>query len=139
MAIAGALLAPFIGKFTDRGNKDHALLLSILMMLISLVLMKAIPHAVVSFIAGVLMLDIGIQIMQITNLAKIYALDDQSHSRINTIYMTIYFIGGALGTSAGLLCWRLGGWHLVTWQMLAWTVVALMITLICKKPKRSVQ
>ncbi|MDF3077477.1 MAG: transporter [Sphingobacteriaceae bacterium] len=135
LAIAGALLAPYIGKFTDRGDKVKALVFSIIITIVSIVLMKFMPHSAFSFIAGVLLLDVGIQIMQITNLARIYALDDQSHSRINTMYMTVYFIGAAVGTSAGLICWRLGGWSLVTWQMLTWCAIALSITLTGSKDK----
>jgi hypothetical protein len=66
-----------------------------------------------------LLLDVGVQATQVTNVARIYSLDAQSNSRINTVYMTTYFIGGSIGTSIGLLCWNLGGWNLVTWQMLA--------------------
>jgi hypothetical protein len=46
------------------------------------------------------------------------------------MYMTICFIGAALGTSTGLLCWKLGGWSLVTWAMTAWAVVALLIVVV---------
>ncbi len=71
--------------------------------------------------------------MQVTNVSRIYTLDESSHSRINTIYMTTYFIGGALGTLAGITCWRLGGWNMVTWQMLVWSLLALLIILRSKK------
>ncbi|WP_375514514.1 hypothetical protein [uncultured Nostoc sp.] len=43
--------------------------------------------------------------------------------------MTTYFIGGAVDTSIGLLCWHLGGWNLVTWQMLFFTLLAFFIIL----------
>ena len=75
----------------------------------------------------VLLLDVGVQAAQVTNVSRIYGLDKSSHSRINTIYMTTYFIGGALGTSAGLLSWKHGGWSLATWQMLLWAVLALVV------------
>ena len=63
----------------------------------------------------------------------IYNLDENSHSRINTIYMTSYFIGGALGTFVGLFCWKHGGWNWVTWQMLIWTLAAMGIILKMNK------
>lgn len=46
--------------------------------------------------------------------------------------MTTYFIGGAVGTSIGLLCWHFGGWNLVTWQMLVFTLLAFIVIV---KPK----
>ena len=74
-----------------------------------------------------MLLDVGVQAIQVTNVARIYSLDAQSNSRINTVYMTTYFIGGAVGTSIGLLCWNLGGWNLVTWQMLVFTLLGFFI------------
>jgi hypothetical protein len=57
-------------------------------------------------------------------------LDAAAHSRINTVYMTCYFLGGSLGTFAGVQCWHLGGWPMVTWQLLAWSAGALVLALI---------
>jgi predicted MFS family arabinose efflux permease len=85
------------------------------------------PFSLVSFIIAVLLLDVGVQATQVTNVATIYSLDAAAHSRINTVYMTCYFIGGAVGTFAGVLCWELGGWKLVTWQLLFWAIAALFV------------
>jgi hypothetical protein len=55
--------------------------------------------------AAVVLLDAGIQGNQIANQTRIYSLPPALHSRINLIYMVIYFLGGALGSlnwSAGL-------------------------------------
>jgi predicted MFS family arabinose efflux permease len=136
VAIAGALLAPYFGKIADKGGAKRSLILAVLLIVLSLLLIKLLPGSTVSFIIAVLLLDIGVQAMQVTNVARIYTLDESSHSRINTIYMTSYFIGGATGTFAGVTCWRLGGWNMVTWQMLVWTLLALIIILRSKKNDR---
>jgi MFS family permease len=133
VAIAGALMAPVFGKLADKGGANRSLILAVSMVIFSLVLMIIWPYSVAILIAAVLILDIGIQAMQVTNVAMIYTLDETSHSRINTIYMTSYFIGGALGTFVGLLCWQHGGWSWVTLQMLIWSLLALGIVLKSKK------
>ncbi len=56
-------------------------------------------------------------------------LDEKSNSRINTIYMTCYFVGGAGGTALGLYCWQRGGWSLATWQMMGFNILAFIILL----------
>lgn len=137
VAIAGAVMAPVFGKLADKGNANRSLLLTISIIIISLVLMKWMPDSVVALVAGVLLLDMGAQGMQVTNVALIYTLDETSHSRINTIYMTSFFIGGAIGTSVGLYCWQHGGWNMVTWQLLLWAFLALV--LVIRKNKRSNQ
>lgn len=127
LAITGALCAPLFGKLADAGNSRRSLIYAVVALIISILIAKIFPHAITSMILCVLLLDVGVQAAQVTNVSRIYGLDRSSHSRINTIYMTTYFIGGALGTSAGLLSWKHGGWSLVTWQMLLWAVLALIV------------
>jgi predicted MFS family arabinose efflux permease len=128
LAIGGALLAPVFGKLADKGNPVRSQVLSIFLLLGGILLIKLFPDSIYSFVVAVLLLDIGVQATQVTNVATIYTLDDQAHSRINTIYMTSYFIGGALGTFVGVQCWHMGGWDAVTWQLLVWGIAALVVT-----------
>lgn len=138
VAIAGAAMAPIFGKLADKGNANRSLLLAISIILFSLVLMKFIPYSVIALVIAVLLLDVGAQAMQVTNVALIYTLDETSHSRINTIYMTSFFVGGAIGTSVGLLCWQYGGWNMVTWQLLLWAGMAFILVVRKKKKARLV-
>ena len=133
VAIGGALVAPYFGKLADKGNTRRSLLITVGMIICSLVLLKVLPLSVTAMVIAIFVLDIGVQATQITNFARIYSLDENSHSRLNTIYMTTYFIGGGIGTFFGLLCWKHGGWELSTWQMLIWSVIALGIVFFSKK------
>ena len=138
VAIGGALLAPTLGKLADKGNAVKALLVAVGFIIISILLMMLFPNAAISFVAAVLLLDVGAQAIQVTNIASIYTLDETAHSRINTIYMTSYFIGGALGTTAGLWCWQQGGWQWVTLQMLLWACLASAIIVLSRKRRNAV-
>lgn len=133
VAIAGASMAPVFGKRVDKGGADRSLILAVSMVIVSALFMRIMPYSLPVLIFTVLILDVGVQALQVTNVALIYTLDETSHSRINTIYMTSYFIGGALGTFVGLLCWKYGGWNWVTSQMLLWALLALGIVLKNKK------
>lgn len=133
VAIGGALVAPWFGKLADRGNTRRSLLITVGLIILSIILLKVFPLSAVMLIIAVFILDIGVQATQITNFARIYALDENSHSRLNTIYMTLYFVGGAMGTFFGLLCWKHGGWALATWQMLIWSLIALGLVFFSRK------
>jgi len=133
VAIGGALVAPYFGKLADKGNTRKSLMMTVGMVIFSLILLKVFPLSVMVMVVAIFILDIGVQATQITNFARIYSLDENSHSRLNTIYMTTYFIGGGIGTFFGLLCWKNGGWDLSTWQMLLWSGVALAIVFFSKK------
>ncbi|SKA14603.1 MFS transporter [Sediminibacterium ginsengisoli] len=129
LAVGGALLAPLFGRLSDKGNPGRFLRLTVLLLIAGILLIHFFPYNITCFIIAVLLLDIGVQATQVTNLATIYTLDATAHSRINTVYMTVYFIGGALGTLAGVQCWRIGGWHVVTMQLLLWSGLALLLVM----------
>lgn len=135
IAIGGALVAPYFGKLADKGNVYNSLLLTVSMIIGSILLIKVFPYSIPVLIISVFFLDIGVQATQITNFTRIYSLHEDAHSRLNTIYMTTYFIGAAVGTYFGLLSWKLGQWGLSTSQMLLWSGIALLIVIISKRYK----
>lgn len=130
VAIFGALIAPYFGKIADNGGAFKSLVLTVGLIIVSILLLKIFPYSPIVLGLSILILDIGVQATQITNFTKIYSLPQEEHNRINTVYMTTYFIGGAIGTFFGLLCWRLGGWELATSQLLLWGIIAMSIVLL---------
>jgi predicted MFS family arabinose efflux permease len=129
LAIGGALLAPLFGRLADKGSPARSLVFSVILVLAGVLLVKFYPFSVVAFVISVLLIDVGVQATQVTNVATIYTLDETAHSRINTAYMTSYFIGGSVGTFIGIQCWQMGGWQMVTWQMLLWGTLSLLLAL----------
>ncbi len=127
LAIVSALLAPVFGKLADKRAPERSLMLTTALIIIGVACLQAFPVALWALVAAVLLLDIGVQASQVTNVALIYTLDETAHSRINTVYMTSYFIGGALGTFVGVQCWNIGGWPLVTIQLLIWGLLAFLL------------
>ncbi len=143
VAIGGALAAPIFGRSADGGKALRSLLIAIILVFLSVAAMHLFPTSLSIIIAGVFVLDIGVQAVQVTNVARIYSLDEKSNSRINTVYMTCYFIGGAGGTALGLYCWNRGGWELATWQMMVFTMLAFVVLLastqFSRSPKKAVE
>jgi predicted MFS family arabinose efflux permease len=63
-----------------------------------------------ALVVGVLALDVGAQMMQVSNQTRIFGLGADARSRLNTIYMTMYFTGGAVGSALAGLAWSRWGW-----------------------------
>ena len=66
-------------------------------------------------IAGALLqvaawLDVGLQCQQLSNQSDCLRLLPEAGNRANTIFMTTYFVGGALGTLLAGWGWELGRW-----------------------------
>jgi predicted MFS family arabinose efflux permease len=56
------------------------------------------------------LLDVGMQANHLANQTVIFGLTPALRNRINAIYMVVFFIGGAAGTTVGALAWELAGW-----------------------------
>lgn len=129
VAIAGTLVAPVFGRLADRNSPERMQTLTILIMILGILCSKWWPTSTIALIVATLLLDIGVQATQVNNLAQIYKFDETGHSRINTVFMVIFFIGGAIGSYCGVWAWSAGGWPLVSDQLLAFSVVALLISI----------
>ena len=63
-----------------------------------------------AIVAGVVVLDVGVQGIQVLNQTVIYELAPEARSRITAAYMTSYFAGGAIGSAVGGAAYQSGGW-----------------------------
>ena len=79
-------------------------------MALSFVVFAFSAKSIAGLVIGVIVLDVGVQAAQISNQSRIYALKPEARSRVNTVYMVAYFIGGALGSAVASLAWQAFGW-----------------------------
>jgi predicted MFS family arabinose efflux permease len=68
---------------------------------------------VIVLIIGIMVLDLGVQGTQISNQSAIYRLHADARSRITTAYMSAYFLGGVLCSSATGALYASHGWPAV--------------------------
>jgi predicted MFS family arabinose efflux permease len=128
VAITGALVAPLAGHLAEKRTPKQINGLFLLLVLLAFVTMFfSGQNTLLVLGAGVLLLDAGVQGNQIANQARIYSLDRSLHSRINSVYMVIYFLGGALGSLIGAQAWTLAGWPGVCCTGIALSLVALFV------------
>jgi predicted MFS family arabinose efflux permease len=123
---AGALAAPLAGKSADRRGPRAVVTLSIALVAASFIVFALSGSSLVGLVIGVIVLDIGVQAAQISNQSRIYALKPEARSRVNTVYMVAYFIGGALGSMVAALVWPRFGWVGVSIAGLFFTGIAAL-------------
>jgi predicted MFS family arabinose efflux permease len=106
----GALIAPWAGRLADRRGAAFAVTAAILTTLSSWLVFVVAGTRLLALIAGVVILDLGVQTGHVANQTRIYALIPEARSRLNTVYMVSYFLGGALGSALGAYAWTRAGW-----------------------------
>lgn len=131
--VAGALTASFVGKYVKRVGVRRFNFIGCALILSSWLLLFAGENTYFGIVAGIIMIDIGMQCIQLSNQTSIFELSPRASNRINTIFMTTYFIGGSLGTFLAGTFWQLYGWHGVIVIGAILTGISLLITIISKK------
>ncbi|MFC6225477.1 MFS transporter [Hymenobacter artigasi] len=124
----GALAAPLAGKVADTRGPDFTIGVGILLALAAYVLMGLTGFHLAGLVLGVILLDVGVQSVHISNQTKVFSLVPEARSRLNTVYMTGYFTGGSLGSVAGGLAWVHGGWAGVCMLGGAFTGAAYLVS-----------
>jgi len=110
VGIAGAIVASYVGRLSDRMSKNKLIIIGIFIVLISWIVLGFSGKSIIGLIIGAFLLDWGVQSVHITNQAIIFQGNPPARNRINTVYMVWYFIGGSLGTLIGGYIWYYTGW-----------------------------
>ena len=94
--VAGAGAATIVGRLADRGYGALVTTASTGAMLLSFGILWIGRHSTIGLLIGIVVLDLGVQGLQIANQGTIYTLVPEARSRLTTAYMVAYFTGGAV-------------------------------------------
>lgn len=106
---AGALAASLGGRATDRLGSRSVIGASIGIVTLAYLLLAGAQSSIALLVLGVIVLDIGVQSGLVSNQTRAFAVDPKAQGRINSLYMTATFFGGAVGAAvSGWLMTRYG-------------------------------
>ena len=111
--VAGAFAATAAGRLVDRGYGPPTTAVGVFTLIASWAALAAGGSSLVWFVVGMLVVDLALNLVHITNQNIVYALDPDARSRVNSVYMTGYFVGAASGSALGTMAWSAGGWTAV--------------------------
>lgn len=124
--VAGALAAPVAGRLADRGHTRIATGAALASVALAFPLSRiGNSHSLPMLLAGGILLDLGVQANLVLGQRAIYAIGAHLRSRLNGIFMAIFFVGGALGSSVASVAVERGGWTAVSWIGFALPAAAL--------------
>ena len=112
IGVFGALATAKIGKIADQGHTQSLTWIGLFVLAISWLFFYWGGQYLFSYIIGYGVISLGLTIVHTSNQNIIFHLRPDSKSRINAIYMTAYFIGGACGSALGVYSWHHGGWSM---------------------------
>ncbi len=98
LGIAGALAAGFTGKLTNSKHVSLWNIFALAVMFISFMLLGIGWFKLIIIVLVTFTLDVGSRMNMSLNQGRIYKLNPQNHSRLNSLYMVGYYLGGSLGS-----------------------------------------
>jgi predicted MFS family arabinose efflux permease len=116
--VAGAIAAPITGRVADRGWSRPATGCAMLAVAVAF-LMTHIAEpgshwALGLLVAAAILLDFGVSANMTLGQRAIFGLGADVRARLNGLYMTTFFLGGAIGSALGGWAYAHGGWMLAS-------------------------
>lgn len=128
--VAGALAASFIGKYVKVVGIRRFNIIGCALIFIAWSILIVFENFYIGIISGIILLDIGMQCIQLSNQASIFDICPTASNRINTIFMTTYFVGGSIGTLFAGIAWKIDQWYGVCGAGIILILCSLLITII---------
>ncbi|WP_212745258.1 MFS transporter [Cupriavidus sp. 2SB] len=108
----GAVAAPIAGRLADAGHTRVASLAAMTVAALSFLPgLTSGSGAVIGLALTGVLLDFAVQMNMVLGQRAIYALDANSRGRLNALYMTAIFVGGAAGSALASSLYTHFGWH----------------------------
>jgi predicted MFS family arabinose efflux permease len=120
---AGALAASLSGRASDRLGPRTVIAASIGFVTLAYVLLFGAESSLTLLVIGVVVLDIGVQSGLVSNQTRAFAVDPKAQGRINSLYMTATFSGGAIGV-------MISGWLMTRFGWTGIVVLGLALALV---------
>ncbi|WP_192560525.1 MFS transporter [Pseudomonas allokribbensis] len=108
----GAVAAPIAGRLADAGHGRRGTLVALLLAPVSLLIAALPGSSYIWLVVCAVLLDFAVQLNMVLGQREVYAIDPHSRARLNAVYMTSIFVGGALGSLVASPLYEHFGWHL---------------------------
>jgi predicted MFS family arabinose efflux permease len=108
----GALVAPLAGHLADGGWTRVCTTAAMAVLGVSFLISDWLvaAGALAAFAVVAVLIDAAVQMNQVVSQRIIYTSPPGLRGRVNAIYMTVTFAGGAVGSVLGALTYHHGGW-----------------------------
>jgi predicted MFS family arabinose efflux permease len=137
VGVAGALAAARAGKLADQGYGQRTTGIALALLLISWLFISYIEQSLIALVIGIVLLDLAVQAIHVTNQTMILPLHTEARSRLTAGYMVFYSIGSAGGSIASTQIYAHFGWGGVSLLGASVSAFALLFWAMTRRVKIS--
>lgn len=110
LGVVGVMVAPIVGRVSGRVSPAVINVVGLAVAALGFLAFRLSGSSILALGAGVVLLDAGVQASHLANQTVLFGLRPDLRGRINAVYMVMYFVGGALGTTLGTAAWTRAQW-----------------------------
>lgn len=118
VGVGGAIAAPIAGRLADKGWSKAltgiAMIVAVLSFLLIHLFQGSSTFALIVLLVSAITIDLAVSGNLVVSQRMIYSLGSEERGRLNGLFMAIFFVGGALGSSLGGWSYTQGGWSLTS-------------------------
>lgn len=119
VGLVGAMAATGAGRAADRGLGQWTTGVSLALLLGSWALISMLPNSIPLLLVGVILLDLAVQAVHVTNQSVMFDRYPEASSRLVGGYMVFYSIGSAIGAISSTMAFAQAGWGAYLWLVRA--------------------
>lgn len=131
--VASAVVASGIGKYIPRYGTKRFSIVGSICQIAAWIVAYFFGYTYLGLIASLILVDSGLQCLQLSNQSACIQEVPEASNRANTIFMTTYFIGGSLGTFLAGQGWSVAAWQGVCFVGIAFATISLTISVTATK------
>lgn len=140
VGVGGAIAAPIAGRLADKGWSKLltgiAMIVAILSFLLIHLFQGSSTFALILLFVSAITLDMAVSGNLVISQRTIYSLGSEARGRLNGLFMAIFFVGGAVGSSLGGWSYTQGGWSFTS---LIGTILPLLALIYFLTEKRTAE
>ncbi|MFJ4988913.1 MFS transporter [Streptomyces sp. NPDC088732] len=110
----GAAVAPLAGHWADHGLTRPMTAAAFATGALAFVLAGLGRHEILLLAPAAVLIDMAVQTSLVLGQHTVYQLAPTARARLNSAYIAVFFVGGALGSQLGSVAYHLGGWDALT-------------------------
>lgn len=129
MASVGRMVAGGMGRLVGRFGVRRFSVAGAVVLMVAWAVAWGFDGTYAGLVVAIILIDIGLQCLQLSNQSACMIEVPDAANRANTIFMTTYFVGGAMGTMLSALGWNMAGWDGVCAVGALLAAASLVVTL----------
>jgi len=110
VALAGIVGAKVSGNLVNKVGVRNMITIALGLIFFGFAITGVFGEKLWGLVIGIILIDLGVFSAQVSNQVRVFSIDVSAQSRINGVYMLGYYIGGAIGSYAGIIAFNAFSW-----------------------------